>query len=56
MLVVLATLGVGAAGCGGEAPAQNASYTGPGDYTYTATVTDGFLTHTATYSLHVTAK
>ncbi|MGO4517443.1 choice-of-anchor D domain-containing protein [Terriglobus sp. 2YAB30_2] len=56
MLVVLATLGVGASGCGGKAPAQNANYTGPGDYTYTVTVTDGFLTHTATYSLHITAK
>jgi len=56
MLVVLATLSVGAAGCGGKAPAQNATYTAPGDYTFTVTVTDGFLTHTATYSLHVTAK
>ena len=56
MLVVLATLSVGAAGCGGKAPASNANYTAPGDYTYTVTVTDGFLTHTATYSLHVTAK
>jgi hypothetical protein len=56
MLVVLATLSAGAAGCGGKAPAQNANYTAPGDYTYTVTVSDGFLTHTATYSLHVTAK
>ncbi|NUQ31083.1 MAG: choice-of-anchor D domain-containing protein [Acidobacteriaceae bacterium] len=56
MLAILATLGVGASGCGGKAPAQNTSYTGSGDYTYTVTVTDGFLTHTATYSLHVTAK
>ncbi|WP_263417223.1 choice-of-anchor D domain-containing protein [Terriglobus albidus] len=56
MLVVLATLSLGAAGCSGKAPAANATYTAPGDYSYTVTVTDGFLTHTATYSLHVSAK
>lgn len=56
MLVVLGTLSAGAAGCGGKAPATNANYTAPGDYTYTVTVSDGFLTHTATYSLHVSAK
>jgi|GEM_PF-1522740 len=43
-------------GCAGKLPAQNASFTAPGDYTYTVTATDGFLVHSATYSLHLTAK
>ncbi len=43
-------------GCTGKLPALNPSYTAPGDYTYTVTATDGFLVHTATYSLHVTAR
>ena len=43
-------------GCTGKDPAQNASYTPPGTYTYTVSATDGFLKHAATYSLVVTAK
>lgn len=43
-------------GCGSKAPATNAVYTAPGPYTYTLTGTDGFLTHSATYNLTVTAK
>jgi hypothetical protein len=43
-------------GCSGKLPAQNASYTPPGSYTYTLTATDGFLTHTATYTLKVTSN
>lgn len=43
-------------GCSGKLPAQNASYTAAGDYTYTVTGTDGFLVHSATYTLHVTDK
>jgi len=43
-------------GCSGKLPAENPSYTAPGDYTYTVTATDGFLVHSATYSLHLTAK
>jgi hypothetical protein len=43
-------------GCSGKLPAQNPSYTAPGDYTYTITATDGFLVHSVTYSLHLTAK
>jgi hypothetical protein len=37
-------------------PAKNAAYTGPGSYTITVSATDGFLVHTATYKLTVTAK
>ncbi|HEY5328724.1 MAG TPA: choice-of-anchor D domain-containing protein [Acidobacteriaceae bacterium] len=43
-------------GCTGKLPAQNPAYTAPGDYTYTVTATDGFLVHSATYSLHLSAK
>ena len=43
-------------GCGSKAPALNPVYTSAGAYTYTVTATDGFLVHTATYSLNVTAK
>jgi hypothetical protein len=43
------------AGCG-TTPAKSASPTYPGTYTYTVTATDGFLTHTATYSLTVTVR
>ncbi|MDQ2924312.1 MAG: choice-of-anchor D domain-containing protein, partial [Acidobacteriota bacterium] len=42
-------------GCSGKLPAQNASFTAPGTYAYTVTATDGFLTHSATYSLTLTA-
>jgi hypothetical protein len=54
LLLAAGTLAV--SGCTGKAPAQNAVYTGPGTYTYTITATDGFLTHSATYTLTVTAK
>ena len=43
-------------GCGSKTPGTNAVYTAPGAYTYTVTATDGFLTHSAVYSLNVTAK
>lgn len=43
-------------GCSGKQPDRNAVYTVPGNYTYTLTATDGFLTHSATYSLKVSAK
>ena len=43
-------------GCTGKDPAQNAPYTPAGSYTYTVSATDGFLRHSATYSLVVTAK
>lgn len=43
-------------GCSGTQPAKNAVYTTPGTYTYTVTATDGFLVHSATYSLKVVAQ
>lgn len=55
MLALLLT-GFALTGCGGKAPGQNANPTTPGNYTYTVTATDGTITHTATYSLTVTAK
>jgi len=49
-------VGLSATGCSGKYPAKNASYTPPGTYTVTLSATDGFLVHTATYSLTVSAK
>ena len=43
-------------GCSGKYPDKNPVYTAPGSYTYTITATDGFLTHSATYTLGVTAR
>jgi hypothetical protein len=43
-------------GCSGKLPSQNSPYTTAGSYTYTLTATDGFLVHSATYSLVVSAK
>ena len=43
-------------GCGSKTPAANAVYTAAGPYTYTVTATDGFLTHSTTYTLNVTSK
>jgi hypothetical protein len=54
--VLLAVACFGTMGCSGKLPAQNASYTAPGDYSYTLTATDGVLTHSTTYSLKVTAR
>lgn len=42
-------------GCG-TAPASNAQPTEPGTYTYTFSLTDGTLTHTASYSLVVSKQ
>jgi hypothetical protein len=57
VLLALALLGAsaGLAGCSGKLPAKNASYTPGGSYSVTVTATDGFLVHTATYALDVTA-
>jgi PKD repeat protein len=49
-------MSLSATGCSGKLPAQNPAYTGPGNYTVTLTATDGFLVHSATYSLTVSAK
>ena len=43
-------------GCGSKTPTANAVYTPAGPYTYTVTATDGFLKHSATYTLTVAAK
>jgi hypothetical protein len=53
---MLAAASVGLSGCSGKTPPQNANYSVPGTYTYTITATDGFLVHSATYSLTITAK
>jgi hypothetical protein len=56
VLLMLATVSASLSGCSGKLPAKNAAYTGPGNYTITVSATDGFLMHTATYKLTVTAK
>jgi hypothetical protein len=56
MLLVLGTVCSSISGCGSKNPDANAVYTGPGDYTYTVTATDGFLVRSVTYKLHVTIK
>ncbi|MDP9051958.1 MAG: choice-of-anchor D domain-containing protein [Acidobacteriota bacterium] len=55
-VALLAAIGLGMSGCTGKLPAANAAYTGPGSYTVKMTATDGFLVHSATYTLSVTAK
>jgi hypothetical protein len=54
--MMLLAIGLSATGCSGKLPAQNSSYTGPGNYVITVTATDGFLVHSATYNLTVAAK
>jgi Abnormal spindle-like microcephaly-assoc'd, ASPM-SPD-2-Hydin len=56
LLLLLAVAGISLTGCSGKIPAQNSAYTGPGSYTVTVTATDGFLVHSATYTLAVSAK
>ena len=56
LLLALAALSLGASGCSGKLPAMHAGYTAAGTYSYTVSVTDGTLTHTATYALTVAAK
>jgi hypothetical protein len=63
LCLLAAALGSGAlglTGCTGHLPAKNPNYTpatgSAGPYTYTITATDGFLVHSATYALTVTAK
>ncbi len=55
-LCLLAAAGLMTTGCSGKLPAENESYTSPGNYTYTVTATDGFLSHSNTYALTVNAK
>jgi hypothetical protein len=56
IVVLLAMMSLSMTGCSGKLPTQNPAYTGPGNYTVTLSATDGFLVHTATYNLTVTAK
>jgi hypothetical protein len=56
LVVLLGVASLSTSGCSGKIPAENASYTPPGTYSITLSATDGFLVHTATYSLTVTAK
>ena len=54
--VMLLAFGLSVTGCSGRLPAQNSAYTGPGSYSVTVTATDGFLIHSASYNLGVSAK
>jgi hypothetical protein len=56
LVALLAATGFSMTACSGKLPTQNPAYTGPGGYTITVTATDGFLVHSATYSLTVNAK
>ncbi|HWB31614.1 MAG TPA: choice-of-anchor D domain-containing protein [Acidobacteriaceae bacterium] len=60
MFLIFGLAGVAASaylsGCSGKLPTQNSAYTGPGTYTITVSATDGFLVHSATYKLTVTAR
>ena len=42
--------------CTGKLPAQNPAFTAPGTYTVNVTATDGFLVHSSSFTLTVTAK
>jgi uncharacterized protein YraI len=54
--LLLTATGLAIIGCSGKLPAKNSVYTGPGTYAVTVSATDGFLTHSATYTLTVTAQ
>ena len=56
LALLLALASFSATGCSGKLPAKNAVFTSPGTYAFTVTETDGFLVHSATYTLTVTAK
>jgi hypothetical protein len=56
MLGLLAAIGLSTTACTGKLPMQNPTFTPPGNYTVTVTANDGFLVHSATYSLNVAAK
>ncbi len=55
-LIALGLLAGGLSGCSGKLPDLNSPYTAPGTYSILITATDGIITHTAAYSLTVTAK
>ena len=54
--LLLCCLVGGVTGCGDKNPDRNEDPTYPGTYTYTVSVTDGTLMHSATYLLAVQAK
>ena len=54
--LLIGAASVSLTGCSGKLPAQNANYTAPGSYAYTLTASDGFLSHSATYTLTVKIK
>jgi hypothetical protein len=56
LVVLLGAMGLGLTSCTGKLPDQNPSWTTPGNYTVTVSATDGFLVHSATYNLTVSAK
>lgn len=56
LVLMLGAMGLSLTGCTGKLPNQNPSWTAPGNYIVTVTATDGFLVHSATYSLTVLAK
>ncbi len=56
LILCSVALGLSLVGCSGKQPAENALYTPAGTYSYTVTATDGFLKHSATYTLVITAK
>jgi len=56
MTLMLGAAAVGMSGCSGKTPAKNPVFTAPGTYTYTISATDGFLVHSATYTLTVTSQ
>ena len=56
LVALLGALGLGLSGCTGQLPSQHPSWTTPGNYTVTVSATDGFLVHSATYGLTVSAK
>jgi hypothetical protein len=56
LLAMLAAIGLSLTACTGKLPAQNATWTAPGNYAITVTATQGGLARSATYNLTVTAK
>ena len=56
LLVLIGLTTIGMTGCSGKLPDKNSIWTPAGTYTYTVNATDGFLVHTASYSLTVTTK
>ncbi|MDR3744765.1 MAG: choice-of-anchor D domain-containing protein [Acidobacteriaceae bacterium] len=56
LAILLAVMGLSLTGCTGKLPDQNPAWTAAGNYNVTVTATDGFLVHSATYSLTVNAK